>query len=92
MFFHTDTADCPWIVIKSDDKKRARLNALRYVLHSIPYTGKDAKRIGLVDNLIVGRANIIHEREEHARCEPARVCRRPFRLSYAAMAGCSSMA
>jgi polyphosphate kinase 2 len=67
MFFHTDTADCPWIVIKSDDKKRARLNALRYVLHSIPYTGKDAKRIGLVDNLLVGRANIIHEREEHAR-------------------------
>ena len=36
MFFHTDTADCPWIVIKSDDKKRARLNAMRYVLHSLP--------------------------------------------------------
>jgi polyphosphate kinase 2 len=66
MFFHTDTADCPWIVIKSDDKKRARLNAMRYVLHSMPYAGKDTKRIGLVDNLLVGRANIIHEREEHA--------------------------
>lgn len=65
MFFHTDTADCPWIVIKSDDKKRARLNAMRYVLHSMPYAGKDAKRIGHVDNLLVGRANIIHEREEH---------------------------
>ncbi len=65
MFFHTDTADCPWIVIKSDDKKRARLNAMRYVLHSMPYVGKDVKRIGLVDNLLVGRANIIHEREEH---------------------------
>lgn len=64
MFFHTDTADCPWIVIKSDDKKRARLNAMRYVLHSMPYAGKDAKRIGHVDNLLVGRANIIHEREE----------------------------
>ena len=66
MFFHTDTADCPWIVIKSDDKKRARLNAIRYVLHSMPYEGKDPKRIGPVDNLLVGRANIIHEREEHA--------------------------
>ena len=66
MFFHTDTADCPWIVIKSDDKKRARLNAMRYVLHSMPYAGKDTKRIGLVDNLLVGRATIIHEREEHA--------------------------
>ena len=65
MFFHTDTADCPWIVIKSDDKKRARLNAMRYVLHSMPYVGKDTKRIGHVDNLLVGRANIIHEREEH---------------------------
>jgi polyphosphate kinase 2 len=67
MFFHTDTADCPWIVIKSDDKKRARLNAMRYVLHSMPYAGKDTKRVGLVDTLLVGRANVIHEREEHAR-------------------------
>jgi len=67
MFFHTDTADCPWIVIKSDDKKRARLNAMRYVLHSMPYGGKDIKRIGSVDDLLVGRANVIHEREEHAR-------------------------
>lgn len=65
MFFHTDIADCPWVVIKSDDKKRARLNAMRYVLHSLPYAGKDANRIGLVDNLLVGRANVIHEREEH---------------------------
>jgi len=65
MFFHTDTADSPWTVIKSDDKKRARLNAMRYVLHSLPYTGKDAARIGSVDTLIVGRANIIHERDEH---------------------------
>jgi polyphosphate kinase 2 len=66
MFFHTDTADCPWIVIKSDDKKRARLNAMRYVLHAMPYAKKDTKRIGPVDDLLVGRANVIHEREEHA--------------------------
>ena len=65
MFFHTDTADSPWTVIKSDDKKRARLNAMRYVLRSLPYTGKDPARIGNVDDLIVGRANIIHERDEH---------------------------
>lgn len=66
MFFHTDTADSPWTVVKSDDKKRARLNAMRYVLHAMPYKGKDLKRIGLVDDLLVGRANVIHEREEHA--------------------------
>ena len=65
MFFHTDTADSPWTVVKSNDKKRARLNAMRYLLHSMPYTGKDVNRIGEVDNLIVGRANFIHERGEH---------------------------
>ena len=65
MFFHTDTADSPWTVVKSDDKKRARLNAMRYILHSLPYTGKSVERIGSVDDLLVGRANIIHERGEH---------------------------
>ena len=65
MFFHTDTADSPWTVVKSDDKKRARLNAMRYVLHAMPYTGKDVTRIGLIDDLLVGRANIIHERDQH---------------------------
>ncbi len=65
MFFHTDTADSPWTVVKSDDKKRARLNAMRYVLHAMPYKDKDSERIGQVDDLLVGRANIIHERDEH---------------------------
>lgn len=65
MFFHTDTADSPWTVVKSDDKKRARLNAMRYVLHAMPYKDKDVGRIGQVDELLVGRANIIHERDEH---------------------------
>jgi polyphosphate kinase 2 len=65
MFFHTDTADSPWMVVKSDDKKRARLNAMRYVLHAMPYKDKDIQRIGSVDDLLVGRANIIHERDEH---------------------------
>ncbi|MCA0304579.1 MAG: polyphosphate kinase 2 [Proteobacteria bacterium] len=66
MFFATDTADSPWTVIKSDDKKRARINAMRYVLHALPYKGKDLERIGRVDDLLVGRANIIHERGEYA--------------------------
>ncbi len=65
MFFNTDTADSPWTVIKSDDKKRARLNAMRYVLHSLPYGGKDVERIGPVESLLVGRANSIHERGEY---------------------------
>ena len=64
MFFHTDTADAPWTVIKSDCKKRARLNAMRYILHRLPYARKDAARIGPLDSLIVGRANVVFERGE----------------------------
>ncbi len=65
MFFYTDTADCPWTVIKSDDKKRARLNAMRHILHRLPYTNKDVARIGLVDPLLVGRAHVVYEAGEH---------------------------
>jgi polyphosphate kinase 2 len=64
MFFYTDTADSPWTVIKSDDKKRARLNAMRYVLHRLPYANKDATRIGPLDLLLVGRAHVVYERGE----------------------------
>ncbi len=64
MFFETDTADAPWTVIKSDCKKRARLNAMRYILSKLPYTSKDIRAIGQVDNLIVGRAQVVHERGE----------------------------
>jgi polyphosphate kinase 2 len=64
MFFYTDTADAPWTVIKSDCKKRARLNAMRYLLHVLPYTNKDVKQIGLLDPLLVGRAQLVHERGE----------------------------
>lgn len=64
MFFHTDTADAPWTVIKSNCKKRARLNAMRYVLHKLPYKNKDTARIGNLDPLIVGRANVVYERGE----------------------------
>lgn len=64
MFFHSDTADAPWTVIKSDCKKRARLNAMRYVLHSLPYAGKDLDAIGPLDSLLVGRAHVVFERGE----------------------------
>ena len=36
MFFYTDTADAPWTVIKSNDKKRARLGCMRHFLSSLP--------------------------------------------------------
>lgn len=61
MFFNTDSAESPWIVIKSDCKKRARLNAMRYVLNKLPYAEKDMKNVGAVDPLIVGRAGALYE-------------------------------
>ncbi len=58
MFLATDTSDAPWTVIKSDCKKRARLNAMRYVLSRLPYDKRDLARIGSVDPLIVGRPGL----------------------------------
>ena len=64
MFFETDTIDAPWNVVKSDCKKRARLNAMRYVLNKIPYVNKDNENIETIDPLIVDRANSIYEAGE----------------------------
>jgi len=64
MFVHTDTVEAPWTVIKSDCKKRARLNAIRYVLHKLPYSGKRADQIGPLDPLLVGRAYDVYETGE----------------------------
>ena len=64
MFLHTDTSDAPWTVIKSDCKKRARLNAMRYLLHRLPYKNKDIAALGSVDPLLVGRAALVAGRTE----------------------------
>ncbi|MFN3809948.1 MAG: polyphosphate kinase 2 [Roseateles asaccharophilus] len=64
MFFNTDIAEAPWTVVKSDCKKRARLNALRHVLHQLPYANKDLDKIGQLDPLLVGRASVVYERGE----------------------------
>ena len=77
MFFHTDTADCPWTVVKSDDKKRARLNAMQVVLHSLPYKGKDIETIGRVDPLLVGRANVVVDAASTTRRPVATASRSP---------------
>lgn len=66
MFYNTDTAESPWIVIKSDCKKRARLNAMRYVLSKLSYDDKDDTQIGTIDPLIVGRAGALYEKDERS--------------------------
>jgi polyphosphate kinase 2 len=64
MFMHCDTSDAPWTVVKSDCKKRARLNAMRYLLHRMPYVGKNLDRVGPVDPLIVGRPSLVSDRSD----------------------------
>jgi polyphosphate kinase 2 len=66
MFFYTDTDFAPWTVIKSNDKKRGRIGALRYVLANLDYTGKDVDVVGRPDPLIIGLAASVYEHGEHA--------------------------
>lgn len=54
MFFYTDTVDAPWTIVKSNDKKRARIEAIRFVLSVLDYTGKDPDVVGQPDPRIVG--------------------------------------
>lgn len=65
MFFYTDTADAPWTVVKSDCKKRARINAMRHVLNTLDYPNKNREVVGVPDPLIVGSAKNIYEKGEH---------------------------
>jgi len=70
MFLHTDTSHAPWTVIKSNDKKRARLEAMRHVLARFDYTDKDAAAVGRPDRLIVGSAADVLEEEAGAPVMP----------------------
>jgi len=65
MLFYTDTADAPWTIVRSDDKKRARLNAIKHILHTIPYDGKDTDVVTAPDSHIVGSAKAIYEHGEN---------------------------
>ncbi len=52
------TPETPWTVIRSDDKRRARLAAMRHLLHRFDYPQKDAKAIGKADDEICGGPDI----------------------------------
>jgi polyphosphate kinase 2 len=53
MLAQSSTAHAPWTIIRANDKFRARLNAIRHVLHAVPYQGKDEEAIGEIDRKIV---------------------------------------
>ena len=65
MFFYTDTADAPWTIIKSNDKKRARLNTMRHFLSTLDYPAKDPEIARAPDPLIVGNASHVIHASEH---------------------------
>ena len=78
MFFYTDTADAPWTVVKSDCKKRARINAMRFVLSQLDYPNKDKKVVDGPDPLIVGSAKYIYETGEHWNTKEKNKCTNPI--------------
>jgi polyphosphate kinase 2 len=65
MFFYTDTADSPWHIVKSDDKKRARLNCMRHFLWNLPYPDKDNHVVHKPDPLIVGSGSHVVHASDH---------------------------
>jgi polyphosphate kinase 2 len=60
MFAATDTKVAPWVVVKSDDKKRARLNCMRYVLRNLPYEQDAVMRVRKTDGKLIGPAKKIY--------------------------------
>ena len=73
MFFYTDTADAPWTVIKSDDKKRARIAAMQFFLSRLEYPDRDAGVVTGPDPLIAGPATRVVSKSEPMTAEPAAV-------------------
>jgi polyphosphate kinase 2 len=65
MFFYTDTADAPWTVVKSDDKKRARLNCMQDFLSRLDYPGKNPQVLHGPDPLIVGTPAQVLEKDQY---------------------------
>jgi polyphosphate kinase 2 len=65
MFFYTDTADVPWTIVKSDDKKRARLNCMQHFLSALDYPDKNQHVLHGPDPLIVGPSSQVIEKDSH---------------------------
>jgi polyphosphate kinase 2 (PPK2 family) len=65
MFWYTDTEFAPWTVVRSNDKKRGRLEAMRWVLNRVDYPEKNLEVVGTPDPSIVGPPAEIYESEEN---------------------------
>jgi polyphosphate kinase len=65
MFHYTHTEWAPWTVVKSNDKKRARLEAIKHVLSQFDYDGRDDEVIGEPDKLLIGPPEVMSEHDPH---------------------------
>ena len=72
MFFYTDTAEAPWVVVKSDDKKRARLACMHHFLDCLPYPGKNETLVQGPNPLIANRATTVVGRNAPAIVRPGK--------------------
>ncbi|MEI8717422.1 polyphosphate kinase 2 [Mesorhizobium sp. ISC11] len=54
MFERTHKEFAPWIIVRANDKRRARLAVMRRILSSLPYEGRDLEIIGKEDKKIIG--------------------------------------
>ncbi|MBK0422310.1 polyphosphate kinase 2 [Leucobacter sp. CSA2] len=61
MFFYTDTPQTPWTVVKSNDKKRARIEAMRWVLSQFDYPNKDHEVVGTPDPKLIGPPDSVYD-------------------------------
>ena len=64
MFAATDTKGSPWVVVKSDDKRRARINCMRYVLRSLEYDPAVAERVSKPNAKLIGPAKSVYAKGE----------------------------
>ena len=61
MFHYTDSEHAPWTVVRSNDKKRARLEAIKHMLRKFDYDGKDEETIGEPDKALIGPPSVLSE-------------------------------
>ncbi|MDV6292328.1 polyphosphate kinase 2 [Rhodococcus aetherivorans] len=64
MLFYTDTPHAPWTIVKANDKKRSRIEAMKWVLHRFDYTGKDPRVVRTPDPLIIGSPETVYDEGE----------------------------
>ena len=63
MFHYTNSKHAPWTIVKSNDKKRARLEAMRHILEQFDYPGKDYEIVGEPDHKIIGPPDVMSEQD-----------------------------